>query len=443
MKKVLLISYYWPPAGGPGALRMVKFARYLPQFGWQPVVLTVKNGEFPYRDPSLEEDLPPGIKVYRSNSWDPFRLYKKLTGKKTDEAIPVGVLTHRKRGFAEKFASAIRANLFIPDARIGWVPFAVHAALRIIKKERIDLIFISSPPHSAQLIGWWLKRICGIPWVADLRDPWTEIRYYEFVRRWKIACRLDRFLEKKVLQNSDSLTTVSRDLAHSFAAKSGQPNDAKFFVLPNGYDEADFEHLAYHPGKSFTILHTGNMQAHQNPKILWQVLKRMIDQEQQFRKIIRVRLVGKTHPDIGEEITRLGLNDVATFDSFKPHKEILPLMKNADLLLMVIPKVERNRGIVTGKFFEYLGANRSVFIIGPPDSEAGKILQSLRSGQIFDYEDEENLRSYLEQAIQSWRGGNHAFNNRPAVEIFSRKNLSRQLSEIFLRIIDGLREKTV
>jgi len=431
MKKVLVISYYFPPAGGPGSLRVVKFVRYLSRMGWQPVVLTVKKGEFPYRDESLAKEIPPNVVIHRTTSWDPFLLYKKFTGKSEDETIPIGILTHKKTSLKEKIAAFVRSNFFIPDARIGWIPFALWKAFRIIRQEKIKLVFISSPPHSSQLVGFCLKTCTGIPWVADLRDPWTDIRYYEFVKRSKISYRLDRFLETLVLKRTNAITTVSSDLVRMFSAKLKGNFSGKFHIIPNGYDEEDFSALEYQPHSTFEILHTGNMQDHQNPLILWKVLRKMTDQHSEYRHLIRVRLVGRTHPEIQQAVTEMGLEDMVSFLPFKPHREILPMMKNADLLLMVIPRVQKNLGIVTGKFFEYMGTNCPILIIGPPESDAGKLIRPLVGSLIINYDDEGKLEQYLIDAITKWKAGKWFFDNREYTRQFSRKVLTEKLITIF------------
>ncbi len=435
MKKVLVISYYFPPAGGPGSLRVTKFVRYLARMGWQPEVLTVKKGEFPYRDESLVSEILPDVVIHRTTSWDPFLLYKKFTGKKDDETIPIGILTHRKTSPKEKLAAFVRSNFFIPDARIGWVPFALWRAFRIIRREKIRMVFISSPPHSSQLVGLCLKIITGIPWVADLRDPWTDIRYYQFVKRSKISYWLDRFLETLVLKYTDAITTVSRDLVRMFSAKLKGNFSGKFHIIPNGYDEEDFSALQYQMHDTFEILHTGNMQDHQNPHILWNVLKKMADQQPEYRRLIRVRLVGRTHPEIRQAVTEAGVANMVSFLPFRPHREILPMMANADLLLMVIPRVEKNLGIVTGKFFEYMGSNRPILIIGPPDSDAGQLVRPITGSRIIDYDDEKSLEQYLTNAIAKWKAGKWFFDNRDYTRQFSRKVLTEKLVEIFNRLV--------
>jgi glycosyltransferase involved in cell wall biosynthesis len=435
MKKVLLVSYYWPPAGGPGSIRLVKFAKYLPDFGWQPIILTIKDGEFSYYDTSLEKDLPHKLIIQKTDSFAPFTLYKKLTGRRKNDPIPVAMLTQPKRSLIEKIAAVIRINLFIPDARIGWIPFAIREANRLIQEKKIDLIFTSSPPHSSQLIGLWIKHKLHIPWVADLRDPWTGIRYYENQYRSLFAKKIDNTFEKKVLTKSDQIITVSQSLANAFSSKLNGFHPDKCLILPNGFDEDDFNLPPLNHITTFNIIYTGNLQANQNPEILWYVINKIIDEKNDLKNIIRVRLIGRIHPHVLERIKAYRLEEIVNLEDFKPHSEILNEQKNAALLLMVVPRVKNNLGIVTGKFFEYLGANKPILVIGPPGSDIGKVLKPMAESNLIDYDDQKKCELYLKSSLEKWQSGNWKFNNLEHVKEFSRKSLTKKLAKVFDKLI--------
>lgn len=432
MKKVLIISYYWPPAGGPGSQRVVKFAKYLPQFGWQPVILTVKNGEFPYIDPSLEKDIPSDVKVYRTKSWEPFLFYKKLTGRPALEALPVGLLTHEKKNVVERLASWIRANLFIPDARIGWIPFATKKGLQIIDEEKIDLIFSSSPPHSLQLIAKKLKERTGLAWVADFRDPWTDIRYYESMRRSRWASRKDFSLETEILQEADAIITVSASVLEGFKENAGDVDQKRFFVLPNGYDESDFDSIVSQGSSKFLIVHTGNLLEHQNPTTLWLSLKNLIEKNIVPRDRIQIKFFGRVHEKILLAARDSGLDALISQTGFVEHSQIVQEMKDAHILLMVVPNMRNNRGIVTGKLFEYIGSGRPILIIGPPDSDAGKIISDFDNSIICDYADEKRCMEFISRVFSYWMDNHRVPESPPDLRApYSRKHIARSLSEIF------------
>jgi len=238
MKKVLIVTYYWPPAGGAGVQRVLKFAKYLPQFGWQPIILTVENPDCPVIDDSLLNDIPPECKVYKTKAIEPFELYKKITGKNKSDKIPSDVLANSKNlTFAEKIARWIRINLFIPDAKIGWKYYAIKKAKRIIEQEKIDIIFSTSPPQTVALIAKKIAKISKLKWVADFRDPWMEIVYYQNLNRNNITKYIDGKLEKGVLKKADVLLTISADIVDLFRSKVDKKD---YSIIPNGFDETDF-----------------------------------------------------------------------------------------------------------------------------------------------------------------------------------------------------------
>jgi hypothetical protein len=280
MKKVLIITYYWPPAGGPGVQRILKFAKYLPDFGWQPIILTVKNGEYPAIDESLINEIPNNCRVFKTNSIEPNNLYKKLIGIKSNQNIPVAVLAEKHQSLKKKIANRIRLNLFIPDAKIGWKPFAVKKSKQIINEFNPDLIFSSSPPPTVHLIAKSLKKYSNLKWVADLRDPWTDIYYYHNLKKSKISTRLDKNLELSVFKSADLLCTVSKDLANIFAGK--KPGlDIK--IITNGFDPDDLPDISLKEKyKKFTIAYAGKLNVQQNPNNLWQVLQKLINTNKQF-----------------------------------------------------------------------------------------------------------------------------------------------------------------
>lgn len=436
MKKVLVISYYWPPAGGPGSQRVVKFVKYLPQFGWQPIVLTVKDGEFPYFDSSLEKDIHKDLIVYRTKSWEPFVLYKKLTGRQQQETLPVGLLTTKKKNFIERFASSIRTNFFVPDARIGWIPFATKRALEIMRDEKIDLIFSSSPPHSLQLIAKKLKKKTGLPWVTDFRDPWTDIRYYKSIDRSRWAQNKDLSFEIETIRDADAVTSVSNSVLKNFQKRLESNYQNKFHVIPNGYDEDDFKNISSEKSPYFLILHTGNLLDNQNPQVLLRSLKNLIDKSIIRKDQILLKFIGRIPQSVDEDIYRFELQSVLIKSGFIEHSEVLKEIKKAAILLMVIPNIENNEGIVTSKLFEYIGSGRPILVIGPPQSDAGKIVSDFENSIICDYEDDQVCMNFITRIFNSWVNSNQV----PTIPetyrtSYSREYLARLLADIFNSIV--------
>jgi len=423
--KLLFISYYWPPSGGPGALRAVKFARHLPRFGWQPIVLTVRRGEFPFRDEQLGRELPPECKVVRTANLDPFALYKRLTGGAIDSALPVGQLSLAPANRRERAAAWIRANLFLPDARVGWVPFAVFRGVRLAREGKVDLLFTSSPPHSLQIAGWLIKALTGLPWVADLRDPWTGIRYYQFVSRSAATRALDRSLERRILRSADRVVTVSPALAREFGRLGAGP----VAVVPNGYDADDFPPRSERP--HFIVAHTGNLPAAQNPRTLWQALRLVLERRADLVKDLRIRLIGRVDVSILDTLSQAGLDHYLENAPFMPHEQVTREMMDAALLLVSIPNVENNRGIVTGKLFEYIGTGNPVLVLGPADGDAGQVARAIGNARLFGYDRIEECAEFIERIYTAWQRGELPRTSPAEREPFSRISLTRKLSHVF------------
>ena len=428
-RNILIITYYFPPAGGPGVQRVLKFIKYLPEFGWNPVVITVKNGDFPATDPSLFEDVPDNVPVYRIPALEPYKLYRKLTGKDAQETIPVGVLSREKQNSPlEKLSKWIRANLFIPDARIGWIFPVYRRATHLIRKHNIDAILSSSPPHSLQLSAKMLAKKFKLPWIADLRDPWTEIYYYQHLKRFPISNQLDIKMEKSVLKNADSVTTVSPQLIKQFKSKA----TGSYFFIPNGFDETDINTTdAIEKDGLFTLSYIGNFKSNQNIKELWKALSEIVQGNQDFAQNFKLKLTGKIHPDIMESLNIFGLDEHLSTEDYVPHSVAVTRMKMASLLLFPIPQAADNKGILTGKIFEYLASGSPLLSIGPPDGDAAKIIKEVDGGPMFDYNEKEGIKKYILKCFRKWQKNSleKLCPNPDKVKTYNRRELTRQLAQ--------------
>jgi len=402
LNNLLIITYYFPPAGGPGVQRILKFIKYLPDFGWNPVVITVRNGDFPALDPSLNADIPAQTPIYRVTAYEPYALYRKITGKNSTAHIPVGVLAKQTNDtLAEKLSKWIRANLFIPDARIGWILPVYRQATKIIIKHDIKAVLSSSPPHSLQLAAKLIAHKSKLPWICDLRDPWTGIYYYQHLKRLKHALLLDKKLERSVLQSADIITTVSPALVKHFKKIAKQNN---CLLLPNGYDPADMNVSAQKSSeKNFTLSYIGNLKANQNIVTLWRVIRELIAEKRIFSENIQLKLIGKVHPEVRQAIMEQGLEKYLKIEGYVPHNEAIRQMKTASVLLYIIPQAPDNKGILTGKFFEYLASGPPLFAIGPPDGDAARILARVNGGIVLDYDMQEAMKTLLLQLFQAWQ----------------------------------------
>ena len=434
-RNVLFISYYFPPSGGPGVQRPLKFVRYLPEFGWNPVVLTVDpaHAAYPDLDADLLEEIPAETEVIRTRSWDPYGWYSRWSGTTPEDAVTVGFLSDRPaNSMRERIARWVRANLFIPDARVGWVPYALRAAQRRLNHNDIDAIISTGPPHSTHLIGRAVHRRHGLPWLADFRDPWTDIDYREQLPMTGPAKRLNERLERSVLREASGVVVVSPAMHAAYL-----PIAARCETVFNGYDEADFEGLnpAGHP-PAFIISHVGNMNAARNPEKLWDVLGRL--QEQGAMPELRIRLVGNVDRAVMRRLEALHLDAFVERIPYLPHREAVHRMVDSAVLLLVINRVASARGIVTGKLFEYLAAGRPILGIGPVDGDAARILEETRAGSMIDYNDIGGLERFVQGAYEAWKERRaYTVADPVRVEKYSRRHQSKVLAGL-LNDVAGL-----
>jgi len=433
MKKVLIITYYWPPAGGPGIQRILKFAKYLPEFGWEPIILTVKNGEYPAIDESLLNEIPENCKVYATNSIEPNNLYRKLIGLKSNQKIPIAVLAEKNINRKKKVANWIRLNLFIPDAKIFWKPFAIKMGRQIINELKPDLIFSSSPPPTVHLIAKSLKKHSGIKWVADLRDPWTDIYYYDNLKKNKISTRLDKQFELSVLNKADELCTVSQDLVNIFKSKNNKLN---IEIITNGFDPDDFSDLPQQDKfKKFTIAYAGKLNNQQNPVNLWKALQKLTNDFKDFSNDLQLVFMGNFVDEIHNSIKNYNLSSFFVDKGYVTHQTALENLLKSHVKLLLIPNTDKNKGIITGKLFEYLSTGRFVLGIGAKGGDAEKILNKTDSGKVFDYTN--NLENIILKLYDSWKNKSEIKIDKSNIEQYSRKNLTKKLATIFDQTVNN------
>jgi glycosyltransferase involved in cell wall biosynthesis len=429
MNKVLIITYYWPPAGGAGVQRVLKFAKYLPQFGWQPIILTVENPDCPVIDETLLDDIPKECKVYRTKALEPFELYKIFTGKSKDSKIPSDVLANNKnQSFTEKISKWIRFNIFLPDAKIGWKYFAVKEAKEIIKNEKIDVIFSTSPPPTVALIAKKIAKNNNLKWVADFRDPWMEIVHYQNINRSFLTRFIDSKLERSVLKNADVLLTISKDIVNLFKSKVGEK---KHSIIPNGFDETDFKKIESNNNSNFTIAYTGVISKTRVPYSFLKAMNKLINED--GIKDLKFVLAGKTCSEFDEAILKNNLSQHFESKGFLPHHESTYILQTSNALLLVVDDVPNNKGFLTGKIFEYLGAKKPIFAVGPTNGDANEIIEKTNSGKMVEYTDEAATYSLLKEMYFNWKDNKFVYKFN--IDQYSRKKQTEQLSKIFNELL--------
>ena len=440
MKRVLLISYYFPPSGGPGVQRALKFVKYLPDFGWQPTVLTVapEHAAYPDLDPSLAEEIPASVRVVRTRSWDPYAVYARFQGKAKGETVGVGFV---KEGAAEsgrqRLARWVRANVFLPDARVGWVPFARRAAKKLAQEEAYAAILTSGPPHSTHLIGRLLRRRFGVPWVVDMRDPWTDISYYRDLPHTAPARRFDAALERKVLAAADAVISVSDGVGRGLHTKATLRH---YQTIPNGYDPADIPDVTVSPRREdrFVIAHVGTLSGQQHAPGLVRALARLADTDPAWRARLEVRFVGHVDGAILRAFDDAGLGEAVTQVPYVPHAEAIGHMRAADLLMVAVQRVEHNEGVTPAKMFEYLSVGIPVLGLAPPDSDLARILHETKGGSTFDHEDSDGIAAFIAgHTARIARGDPPPRPDATALRAYDRRVLTERLAVLFDSLVVG------
>ncbi len=434
MKKVLIITYYWPPSGGAGVQRWLKFVKYLRDFGWEPVIFTPENPEAPSTDESLLKDVPDGIEIIKNKIWEPYTFYKKFTGKKSSEKIQAGFIAEKENKFQllENIAVWLRGNLFIPDARKFWIKPSVKLLAKYLKNNPVDLIVSTGPPHSAHLIALKLKKRFDIPWLADFRDPWTNIDFYKDLKLSKRADRIHHKLEREVLEKADAITVISKGMEIDFQSKFKR----QYHIIPNGFDDDDMVHAGIspedYPQDKFVLAHVGSLNKDRNPLNLWKVLKELVDEDSRFASLLEIRNVGKLDINALNTLKKYGLNKYLNKISYLSHQEVIAQQQRATILLLLVNRTPNAKLIVTGKIFEYLISGRPVLCIAPVDGDAAFIINETKCGHVFDFDNVSELKNYLLEVFEQFKSG--TLNPRcENVDQYNRKVLTKKMAALFTK----------
>lgn len=399
MKKVLIISYYWPPSGGAGVQRWLKLSKYLSRAEVEVHILTVDTSyaSYPVHDDSLERDVASNILVHRTKARNYFKFYEKLVGKKN---VPKsGYSNVNAQKFSQRLISSVRSHLFIPDPRKGWNAYALKKAMELINEFGIHNVVTTSPPHSTQLIGLELKkRFAGINWIVDFRDPWTDIYYYKLLGHSKYSNSMDKMYEKNVLEKSDLIVTVSNGFKQIFLSKNNvQIDEQKIEVLTNGFDKEDFkvDNSVKTKQSKFEIIYTGTIAEQYAPQVFFKAYKRL---SEEFPSSVSFKIVGAISPSIKEYAASIGV--VFEYIPHVPHDKVVEYQQNADVLLLIIPDVPKSDGIIPGKLFEYLASRNPIIVIGPEYGDVHEIVRETEAGNTFNRYQETEIYAFLKLLLE-------------------------------------------
>ena len=419
MKKVLIITYYWPPAGGSGVQRWLKFTKYLPKYNWKPIVYTPENPYFEVKDQALLNDIPAEAEIYKTPIWEPYALKDKLFGKGS-KSQSAGVITNKK-SLKNKVLNWVRGNVFIPDPKIYWVKPSVKALLKKIQEEEIDHIVTTGPPHSMHLIGLGLKKaLPNLKWIADFRDPWSELDLLNEFHLSNNSRKKHKDLEREVLQTADVALTVSETWVEDLKRLGGNSVE----LITNGYDTTDFE-LKPKTNDKFIIGHYGLLNHLRNPKYLWKALADLCEENAEFNAKLEIHLSGnidgevlaeiKAYPQLKEKVKQLG---------YLSHAQVLQQYNEADLLLLLLFNSRSGVGNYPGKIFEYFAAKKTILAFGPISSDAERLIEKTNTGKYFSYDDT-NLKIDILDLFNN--PDNFDFEN---MESFSRDKLTYDLANL-------------
>ncbi len=424
MKKVLIITYYWPPSGGIGVHRCLKFAKYLRDFGWEPIVYAPENAQYPYFDETNYKHIPQGITVIKKKIFEPFNLFKKISGrKKTETANPVYV-RDRKHSLADQFAIWIRGNFFIPDARCFWIRPSVKFLKKYLKENPVDAIFTDGPPHTNTVIGYKLSKATGIPWLMDFQDPWTQVDYYKMLKIGKIADKIHKNLEQKAFKIAAKTTIVSPTWKKNLEAIGAKNVDVIYW----GYDEDDFKNLNYRLDKKFTIIHAGQLGYDRFPKTFLKILAELTSENVDFSNDLQLKFLGTVDYNISKYIQDLGLKNNYYAPGNVSRIEALQNTVNSQLLLLPLNIAENAKGRIPGKLFENLRSGRPILCLGPTDSDVSNIIKQTKRGKTFEYDDYLGIKQYLLEVYSKFKANQNYIDDSMPIDEYEIRNLTEKLA---------------
>lgn len=427
LERILIVSYYWPPAGGPGVQRWLKFAKYLPDFGYEPIIYTPENPNYPLVDEELVKEIPEGIKVLKQPIKEPYRV-ASLFSKNKSKSLSAGIIPQaRKQSLLDKVLLWIRGNFFIPDARIGWVAPSVSYLKKYIQEYNINTVITTGPPHSMHLIGCQLKEQLNIKWIADFRDPWTTIGYHKELKLTKKSIEKHIALESRVLTTADEIIVTSKSTKKEFAALTTKP----ITVITNGYDVEYVGRITR--DEKFSLAHIGSFLSNRNPRVLWKAIVELRKENKEFKEAFQLKLIGKISQEIQDVIAEFHLEECTLNLGYVSHHEALIEQRKSQVLLLVEIDSEDTKAIIPGKLFEYMAAERPILAIGPDEADFFEIIKETNTGKIALYDEKDRIKEILLDYFEKYQKQELKVYGM-GLQYFSRKKLTEKLAQILKRI---------
>lgn len=431
MKKVLIISYYWPPAGGGGVMRWLKMSNYLSQEStWKPIIFKPKGANYLIKDETLCDQVSE-IETIEYPIWEPNNILLRLGFKSVLKQVASGGIgaSDKNQSYLKKFFVWVRSNFFIPDARAFWVKPASAYLFKHLKENPVDAIISTGPPHSVHLIANQLKDKLGVKWVVDYRDPWTFIDFFDDLNLTKRALNKHMSLEKEVMKNADAVVTVSKSWARELENLYNIPVE----VIHNGYDPNDFKSFDLKASNKFTITHIGSLNKDRNPLLLWKTLSELKSEKPEMVANIKIRIIGTISNEVNEAVKAYGLESVVSIEHYMPHAEVLNALKSSNISMLLINDTSNKGGIIPGKLYEYLAIGNPILVIGNKEGDSAEIINQCKAGKIFGYNEVSALKNYL----ISFLSDKNQFKNEileQEVQQFSRQKLALKYSMLLDKV---------
>jgi len=426
-KKTLIITYYWPPAGGPGVQRWLKFVKYLPDFGIDPIVYCPENPNYPILDESLVNEIPKNITILKQPINEPYGLASLFSKGKSKKISSGVILKVKKQSLIEKTMLYVRGNYFIPDARKNWIKPSVEFLSNYIIEHKIETIITTGPPHSLHLIGLQLKEKLGVKWLADFRDPWTTIGYHKDLKLTETSKAKHLALEQNVLNAADEIIVTSNHTKNEFQTKTKQ----SISVITNGYDAHNVRVEV--KDELFTLSHIGSLLSERNPVVLWETLSELIQENEEFSKVFRMQLIGVVSDDVIESIHQNGLKNHIDVAGYVNHNEAIKYQMKSQLLLLIEINSEDTKAIIAGKVFEYLISETPILALGPKDADVEQIIKSTNTGTYFNYSQKAALKTQLLSYFEAFQSKTLKV-NAIGLQPYSRKALTERLAKLIKQL---------
>ena len=422
--RALLITYYWPPAGGSGVQRWLYFTRYLMEMGLEMVIYTPENPEYALVDQNLAAEVPNDLEVIKTKIIEPNQILAKIKGSKKQESA--GFLNPNP-GFLERQLQFIRANYFIPDARQLWVKPSIDFLTDYLVKNPVDVVISSGPPHSMHLIGLALKEKVGLKWIADFRDPWLDIDYFHQLPLTKKSKKKHAALEMEVAKKADLILVVGKSMKEYYAQFNKNTEViSNGFVFKNSNIDAQLD-------TSFSLTHVGLMNADRNPEMLWEVLGELLIEDEEFAKDLSINLIGKVDVRVKEQIKKNKLEKLTTYVDYLPHDGVIKSQNSAQVLLLPVNQVPFAKGIITGKVFEYLQSSRPILAIAPKGGDLAEIIDETQSGVVVDFHEKQKLREEILSFYTKYKEQNLRIESKN-IEQYNRQKIAMKLNDLLKKI---------